>query len=103
MDVGDGRQPDQERKLITSQGLGLAPEQAAASYDNPDDATANQLLSDMLKFQEKSAKVRSKYLRKFKPAVGPVMVARFYQIENKLDAGTGVGAGGSIAVLLWTR
>ncbi len=103
-----------ERKLIISQGLGLAPEQAAAfwpvydsyaadvkeignlrvkvitdfaaSYDNLDDATANQLLSDMLKFQKKSANIRSKYLRKFKKAVGPVMVARFYQLENKLDA-----------------
>ena len=105
-----------ERKLILSQGLGLAPEQAAAfwpvydryaadvkeignlrvkvitdfaaSYNNLDDAMANQLLADMLRFQEKSAKVRSKYLRKFKKAVGPVMVARFYQLENKLDAVT---------------
>ncbi len=105
-----------ERKLIISQGLGLAPEQAAAfwpvydryaadvkeignlrvkvitdfaaSYDNLDDATANQLLADSLKFQEKSAKVRKKYLGKFKKAVGPVMTARFYQLENKLDAAT---------------
>jgi hypothetical protein len=105
-----------ERKMIISQGLGLAPEQAAAfwpvydryaaevkeignlrvkvitdfaaSYDNLDDATANQLLADSLKFQKKSVKVRSKYLRKFKKAVGPVMTARFYQLENKLDAMT---------------
>lgn len=107
-----------ERKLIVSQGLGLAPEQAAAfwpvydsyaaevkeignlrvkvitdfaaSYDNLDDDTASQLLSDMLKFQKNSAKVRSKYLRKFKKAVGPIMTARFYQLENKLDAVTNV-------------
>jgi len=105
-----------ERKLIISQGLGLAPEQAAAfwpvydsyaadvkeignlrvkvitdfaaSYDNLDDETASQLLSDMLKFQKNSVKVRSKYLGKFKKAVGPAMTARFYQLENKLDAVT---------------
>lgn len=107
-----------ERKLIISQGLALAPEQSAAfwpvydryaaelketgnlrvkvitdfavSYDNLDDDTANQLLADWLKYQKKSVKVRSKYLRKFKKAVGPVMTARFYQLENKLDAVTNV-------------
>jgi hypothetical protein len=105
-----------ERKLIISQGLGLSGEQAVAfwpvydryaaevkeignlrvkvvtdfavSYDSLDDDTANQLLADSLNFQKKSVKVRSKYLRKFKKAVGPVMTARFYQLENKLDAVT---------------
>ena len=107
-----------ERKMIISQGLGLAPQQAAAfwpvydsyaadmkevgnlrvkvitdfaaSYDNLDDATANQLLADSLKYQKNMVKVRNKYLRKFKKAVGPVMTARFYQLENKLDAATNI-------------
>jgi len=105
-----------ERKMIISQGLGLSGEQAAAfwpvydryaaevkdignlrvkvitdfaaSYDNLDDKTANQLLADALKWQDKSVAVRKKYLGKFKKAVGPVMTARFYQLENKLDAVT---------------
>jgi hypothetical protein len=107
-----------ERKLIVSQGLGLTGEQAAAfwpvydryaadvkeignlrvkvisdfaaSFDNLDDATANQLIADLLKFQEKSVKVRKQYLGKFKKAVGPVMTARFYQLENKLDAAVNI-------------
>jgi hypothetical protein len=105
-----------ERKMILSQGLGLSGEQAAAfwpvydryaaevkdignlrvkvitdfaaSYENLDDKTANQLLADALKWQDKSVSVRKKYLGKFKKAVGPVMTARFYQLENKLDAVT---------------
>jgi hypothetical protein len=103
-----------ERKLLISQGLSLTPEETsafwpvydqymldmkaagdlrvkvitdyAASYANLDDATAKQLIADMLKYQEKVVKVRKGYLRKFRKAIPEVKLARFYQIENKLDA-----------------
>lgn len=103
-----------ERKLLISQGLSLTPDESnafwpvydrymldmksagdlrvkvitdyAASYDNLTDATARQLISDMLSYQEKVIKVRKSYLRKFRKAIPEVKLARFYQIENKLDA-----------------
>ncbi|MEQ1800864.1 MAG: hypothetical protein ABL989_03010 [Gammaproteobacteria bacterium] len=103
-----------ERKLLISQGLTLTAEEGnafwpvydrymldmksagdlrvkvitdyAASYGNLNDDTARQLISDMLDYQEKVIKVRKGYLRKFRKAIPETKLARFYQIENKLDA-----------------
>lgn len=103
-----------ERKSLISQGLALTPEETAAfwpiydrymldmkavgdlrvkvitdyaaSYQNLNDATAKQLIADMLKYQEKVVKTRKSYLGKFRKAIPEVKLARFYQIENKLDA-----------------
>ena len=103
-----------ERKMIVSQALALTAEESnafwpiydrymaemkeagdlrvkvitdyAASYDNLTDATAKQLIADGLKFQEKSLAVRKSYLKKFRKALPETKLARFYQIENKLDA-----------------
>jgi hypothetical protein len=58
----------------------------AANYENLTDATARQLIADSLKYQEKVLKVRKGYLGKFRKAIPEIKVARFYQIENKLDA-----------------
>ncbi len=105
-----------ERKLLVGQGLTLTAEQAnafwpvydrymldmkaagdlrvkvitdyAASYDNLTDETARQLVGDYLKYQEKVLKIRKGYLRKFRKVLPETEVARFYQIENKLDAVT---------------
>jgi len=105
-----------ERKLLVGQGLTLTAEQAnafwpvydrymldmkaagdlrvkvitdyAASYDNLTDETARQLVGDYLAYQEKVLKIRKGYLRKFRKALPETEVARFYQIENKLDAVT---------------
>lgn len=105
-----------ERKLLVGQGLTLTAEQAnafwpvydrymldmkaagdlrvkvitdyAASYDNLTDDAARQLVGDYLKYQEKVLKIRKGYLRKFRKVLPETEVARFYQIENKLDAVT---------------
>jgi hypothetical protein len=58
----------------------------AASYDNMSDETAKQLIDDSLKYQEKILKVRKSYLGKFRKALPATKLARFYQVENKLDA-----------------
>lgn len=58
----------------------------AAAYPNPTDAVASRLLKDGLAFQEKLVKLRKAYVRKFTAALGPAKAARFYQLENKLDA-----------------
>lgn len=103
-----------ERKLLISQALGMTPEETAAfwpiydnyaaelkkagdlrvkvitdfaaAYDSLGDETANQLLGDSLRYQEQALKVRRSYVRKFRKALPPVKLVRFYQIENKLDA-----------------
>ena len=58
----------------------------AANYDDMSDQVANQLLDDGLAFNEEVTKVRKGYLGKFRNVLPAVKVARFYQIENKLDA-----------------
>ena len=58
----------------------------AASYDKLTDATAKTLISDYLKYQEKILKIRKGYVKKFEKVLSPVKVARFYQVENKLDS-----------------
>jgi len=103
-----------ERKALIGQGLTLTPEEAAAfwpvydrymqdmkaagdlrvkvitdyaaNYANLTDETARQLIADMLKYQEKVVKVRKGYQGKFRKVIPDVKLARFYQIENKLDA-----------------
>jgi len=103
-----------ERKMIVSQALTLSAEQSnafwpvydrymadmksagdlrvkvitdyAANYDSLDDATAKQLIADYIKFQEKSLKIRKSYIRKFRKVLPEVELARFLQLENKLDA-----------------
>lgn len=103
-----------ERKLLIGQGLALTPEESnafwpiydkymldmksagdlrvkvitdyAANYANLTDDVAKQLIGDSLKYQDKVLKLRKSYLRKFRKALSEVKMARFYQIENKLDA-----------------
>lgn len=103
-----------ERKLLIGQGLALTPDQStafwpiydkymlemksasdlrvkvitdyAANFENLTDETARQLVADMLKFQGKVVKIRKAYVSKFRKAIPDVKLARFYQIENKLDA-----------------
>ena len=103
-----------ERKLLIGQGLALTPDQStafwpvydkymldmksasdlrvkvitdyAANFENLTDETARQLVADMLKYQGKVVKIRKAYVSKFRKAIPDVKLARFYQIENKLDA-----------------
>lgn len=103
-----------ERKMIVSQELHLSPAESnafwpvydsymadlkeandlrvkvvtdyAASYENLSDETAEKLIDDMLRHQEKTLKIRKSYLGKFRKVLPDTKVARFYQIENKLDA-----------------
>jgi G:T/U-mismatch repair DNA glycosylase len=103
-----------ERKQLVSQGLALTAEEGAAfwpvydkymldmkaasdlrvkvitdyaaNYANLTDPVAKQLITDSLKYQEKVLKIRKGYLGKFRKTLPEVKLARFYQIENKLDA-----------------
>ena len=58
----------------------------AANFENLSDELATSLVDDHMDVQSDLLKVRSKYLRKFVKVLPPKKLARFYQIENKLDA-----------------
>ncbi|QOJ32343.1 MAG: hypothetical protein HRU81_09620 [Gammaproteobacteria bacterium] len=116
-----------ERKMIISQGLAMtsAESQAfwplydkyaaeakaigdlrvkvitdyAAHYDNLSDDVARQLTKDGLKYQEKLLDLRKSYLRKFLKVLPETKVARFYQLENKLDAITAFALARSIPLI----
>jgi hypothetical protein len=57
----------------------------AAQRDTLTDAQANKLLTDYLAFEQNSLDLRKKYLKQFTAVIPITKVARFYQIENKLD------------------
>ena len=58
----------------------------AANQENFTDDIAKQMLKDHFDFLEGQAKVKKKHAKKFRKVIPEAKVARFYQIENKLNA-----------------
>lgn len=58
----------------------------AANADNMTDEVAKQLLKDYFEYEKERAKVREKFSKDFRKVIPETKVARFYQIDNKLDA-----------------
>jgi len=50
------------------------------------DKYAEEILNDWLTYKEDLLKVQKQHVRKFKKALPPRKVVRFYQLENKMDA-----------------
>jgi hypothetical protein len=57
----------------------------AANYEKLTDQTADKLVTDFVKVEQARASLKAKYLPKFKKVLPAKKVARFYQVENKLD------------------
>ena len=57
----------------------------ATNYDNLTDQTADKLVTDFVKVEQARARLKATYLPKFKKVLPAKKVARFYQLENKLD------------------
>jgi len=57
----------------------------AAAYDKLTDATADKLVGDFVKIEQARANLKAKFLPRFKKVLPATKVARFYQVENKLD------------------
>ena len=57
----------------------------AENYENITDPVANQLLTEYVGIEKERARLKERYLPKFKKALPPRKVVRFYQLENKLD------------------
>jgi hypothetical protein len=60
-------------------------QQYAANYDALTDKTADKLVTDFVKVEQARARLKATYLPKFKKVLPAKKVARFYQVENKLD------------------
>jgi hypothetical protein len=58
----------------------------AGSYDSMTNANAKKLLDEYLTIEKLRQKVRETYLPKFRKVLPEIKVARFYQIENKINA-----------------
>lgn len=58
----------------------------ANSYDSMTDATAGKLIDDALKYNQQALDVRKKYVNEARKVLPATKAARFYQVENKLDA-----------------
>jgi hypothetical protein len=57
----------------------------AANYDGLTDAMASKLVADFVKLEQARANLKAKFLPRFKKVLPAKKVARFYQVENKLD------------------
>jgi hypothetical protein len=103
-----------ERKLIVTRNLDLTVEEASAfwpiydryaadmkaagdlrlklivdfadNYTGMTDDKANQLLTEAQKYEQKVLDVRKQYVKKMRAALPPIKLARFFQIESKLNA-----------------
>jgi hypothetical protein len=57
----------------------------ADNYQGLTDTVADKLLTEFVRIEAARARLKAQYLPKFKKVLPPKKVARFYQIENKLD------------------
>jgi hypothetical protein len=76
-----------EKDLLTANNkLYQVVEEYALNYNKLTDAKGLELIHRYLSAEEARTKVRSSYLKDFSKVLPGLKVARFYQIENKLDA-----------------
>jgi hypothetical protein len=74
-----------EKKAVNDRLVKLITDYAA-NFENLSDELAISLVNDSMKVQNDLLKVRKKYIKKLKKVLPPKKLARFYQIDNKLDA-----------------
>jgi len=56
------------------------------NYDAMKDPAAESLIKEFLDLKQAKVKLQSDYVGKFKKVIPATVVARYYQIENKIDA-----------------
>jgi hypothetical protein len=71
----------------------------AANYENMTDDKARDLLKQQLQLEEDRMKLRKSYAGKFEKVMPAKKVARYYQIENKLDIAVQYEAATSIPLV----
>ncbi len=58
----------------------------AENYENLSDELAEHILKEHFNIERAGLEIKAKYIPRFKEVLSPVKVARFYQVENTLDA-----------------
>ncbi|HSR13577.1 MAG TPA: hypothetical protein VLS90_19170 [Thermodesulfobacteriota bacterium] len=58
----------------------------AKAYENMNNETAKKLLEENLAIETQGAQLRQNYLAEFRKILPDIKVARYYQIENKINA-----------------
>lgn len=79
------RDYNNERAKIGDRATNLIAKYAA-SYKTMDDASATALVDEYMKIQKDDLALRNKWLGKMRKVLPGALVARYFQIENKLDA-----------------
>lgn len=57
----------------------------AEHYNTIDDATADELMGRLLKFDQARTELRAEYYPKFRKAIGAKQAAKFFQVDNRLN------------------
>jgi hypothetical protein len=79
------KQYQDELFLLRTRTLKLIRDYADA-YETMNNNTAKKLLNEFMSLDAVGPKLRQAYLPKFRKALPEVKVARYYQIENKIQA-----------------
>jgi len=58
----------------------------AKNYETMTDKMAKKLLDDFMRIESDRLKLKNEYLPKFRKVLSEKKVARYYQLENKIDA-----------------
>jgi len=69
------------------------------NYDQMTDAMAKKILTDRLDLGEEHARLRKAYIAKFEKVLPIKKVARYYQIENKIQAFVDAGIAEEIPLI----
>ncbi len=77
----------QKIRGVRERKLSLIDEYAGRYRDDKvDDEFADRAIKGLIKIQIDTAKIRGKYWKKFRRIIPVTKAARFYQLENKMDA-----------------
>ncbi len=76
----------QNARRFNNEALGRVIVDFAENYDEMSDAKALELLEQVLQIKQGRLDIKNAYLEKFKAVLPGKKVARYYQIENKLEA-----------------
>ena len=74
-----------ESKKVNDRLIGVI-QSYASQYASLTDSAAKKLLDDSMAIEADRQKLRQTYLPKFRQVLPEVKVARFYQVENKIQA-----------------
>ncbi len=76
----------QQELLALNDRMALLVQDYARHYQMMTDEKAAALLAGLMVIERDELKLKEAYLKKFRKVLPPKVVARYFQVENKLDA-----------------